>query len=378
MCAFEYAAGLTKRGHEVTVVPILPSPMPQWFSKNVGTVISSTPGERTGRALRTLVREIRSATTRKSDWVEAIRNSVATFLLARPGMMNIPLSLGLADWYVSQVAPKADINIAVSFEAARPTSLLPGRGFYFLQHFDPYFKAEYPDPVFAEAMARHSYTLGLRLIANSSWLRDRLRSEFGDIDVEVCPNAIDHSVFHGQVKPLTDSKNVVVISYGGRNAVWKGFREMAEAMRIVRNQNPDLNIEWRVYGDALLPPNNDVARYTALGFLPPPRLAEEYRKADILLSASWYESFPLFPIEAMACGLAVITTQYGTEEYAIHGETAEIVAPQSPEKIAEGLNRLVTDPIYREKIAVAGNAMSRNFTWERAVVRLETLISTKC
>jgi glycosyltransferase involved in cell wall biosynthesis len=136
-----------------------------------------------------------------------------------------------------------------------------------------------------------------------------------------------------------------------------------------------MEIEWRVYGTgASVPPQNGIADYIPLGFLSPRRLAEEYCKADILLSASWYESFPLFPIEAMACGLAVVTSQYGTEEYAMHEVTAEIVAPKDPESIAHGLLRLIKSPEYRCKLGKNGNMKSKEFTWERSVDRFEKLI----
>jgi glycosyltransferase involved in cell wall biosynthesis len=117
-----------------------------------------------------------------------------------------------------------------------------------------------------------------------------------------------------------------------------------------------------------------VAPYEALGFLQPGPLAEAYRKADILLSASWYESFPLFPIEAMACGLPVITTGLGTEEYAINGETAEVVLPRDAASIAAGLERLVLDPAYRARLAAQGRQKSLDFTWTRSVETMERIL----
>ena len=212
------------------------------------------------------------------------------------------------------------------------------------------------------------------MIANSSWLRGKLKEAVGLNDIALCPNAIDHAIFYGEPKESRNSQEVVLISYGGRNAAWKGFREMAEAVAIVRRSLPAVKIEWRVYGDALLPPKNEIADYTPLGFLLPPILAQEYRKADILLSASWYESFPLFPIEAMACGLPVVTTQLGTEDYANPGVTAEVVEPQSPESIACGVLSLIHDPSRCAKIARAGNAKSKEFTWERSVQVFESIL----
>lgn len=291
----------------------------------------------------------------------------------RPGIFNEPIRWGIAEAYVLSVAPEADITLATSFETVRSAYLLTGKKFYFAQHYEPYFSSGFDSPLHADALAHQSYDLGFHLIANSSWLKRKAESEFRDIPISVCPNAIDHKVFCGKPKMADSSNRVIVISYGGRGVEWKGFKEMAQAVAIARGTLPDYQIEWRVYGDAAVGPE-EITPYLPLGFLSQSQLSEEYRKADILLSASWYESFPLFPIEAMACGLAVVTTQFGTEDYAQHGITAEIVQPKDPQSISEGLLRLIRDPNYRSHIATGGNRKSQEFTWERSVRRLEGIL----
>ena len=65
----------------------------------------------------------------------------------------------------------------------------------------------------------------------------------GRADVELCPNGIRLEHFH---PPATDrpsrtaggNRCVTVISYGGRNAEWKGFREMVHAVARVRRERP--------------------------------------------------------------------------------------------------------------------------------------------
>jgi len=194
------------------------------------------------------------------------------------------------------------------------------------------------------------------------------------VQTYLCPNAINHRAFSGAPKPQAGHDEVKVISYGGRGVDWKGFREMAEAVRLSREALPGVRVRWLVYGRALDPPDNPIASYEALGQLDPPALAKAYANADVLLSASWYESFPLFPLEAMACGLPVITTQAGTEDYAIAGETAEVVEAKNPQSIAQGLIRLIRDPEYAAKIAAAGWEMSHRFTWERSVKTMESIL----
>ena len=373
-CILEYAQGLTARGHQVTLLPMAPSVYPEWFPHPVGTIIT---GPLSVASLKTVLNNFfglaRSIGSSEAVKRKAIRNTFSQLSLLRPGLFIEPIRWGIAESYVHSIAPEADITLATSFETARPAYLLTGKKFYFPQHYEVYFSDGFDSPIHAEALARQSYNLRFRMIANSTWLKNQLLSE-ADIDsVDLCVNAIDHKVFYGDPKNSAPSNRVIVISYGGRQADWKGFREMAQAVAIARRTLADVEIEWRVYGDALVAPGQ-ITPYIPLGFLPPSKLSEQYRQADILLSASWYESFPLFPIEAMACGLPVITTQPGTEDYAVHGETAEVVQARDPQSIADGLVKLVTDNEYRFRIAQAGNEKVREFTWARSVGRLESIL----
>lgn len=375
-CVMEYAAGLLERGHAVRVVPILPSPAPRWFPRPYGELVTSRP--RT--ALSAIGRATASAAVAAITLDQArLRSSLAEglfqTLLIKPFLLPIEVRSGVSIAYVARAAPAADVNVATSMDTARLTALLPhGKGFYFVQHLETLFRNEYANPAWAELEARQSYHLGLRLIATSPWLQRQLVSETGNEDIPLCSNGINHDVFVGAPKPATSGKRIVIISYGGRNAKWKGFAEMCQAVGAARAALPDHEIVWQVYGSAMLPPDNPVAPYQPLGFLQPGALAEAYRRADILLSASWYESFPFFPIEAMACGLAVITTQPGTEAYAIPEETAAVVEPRNPTALTRALVRLIEDPQHRAKVAAGGNRRSREFTWPRAVATLEGIL----
>ncbi|MFZ0686375.1 MAG: glycosyltransferase family 4 protein [Terriglobales bacterium] len=371
-CILEYAHGLVKRGHDVTIVPTAPSPYPAWFQPPIGRVITASMKDGIQKALKSSARAAWSTISRSSSSKSLIREATTSVCLLHPGSFSDAIRLGIAEAYLTRIAPEADVTLATSFETARPASLITGRKFYFAQHYEPYFSAEYADPAYVTTVARQSYELGFEMIANSSWLQSKLQSELG-VSVALCPNAIDHKIFNAEPKPPGSSRKVIVISYGGRDAVWKGFREMAEAVAIARAKLSEYELEWRVYGRALVPPG-EITPYVSLGFLSPLRLSEEYKKADILLSASWYESFPLFPIEAMASGLAVITTQLGTEEYAFHGRTAEVVQPRNSGSIAEGLVKLVRDPDYRSRIATGGKQISREFQWDKSVERFERIL----
>ena len=380
----QYADGLARRGHDVNVIPIEPSSEPTWFSGAYTILCRPFAARALGcvRLCRPALSELLKLLMRKADYAAlkaALRGIVGqAALLVDTRLLPLEMRRAASLLYLRDLNPEGDATIATSFRTALPVALYgSGRKYYFLQHYESYFKDEYDNPRLAEAEAHLSYHLGLRMIANSTWLKSKVEAELPGAHVQLCLNAIDHTVFHNDrgAAPHRKPGEVVVISYGGRNAIWKGFAEMAEAVRIAREALPGRTIKWRVYGDALLPANNGIAPYEHLGFLKPVQLADAYRNADILLSASWYESFPAFPLEAMACGLPVITTQHGTEDYAIHGETAEIAEARNPGSIARGLTRLIKDTEYRQKIAHNGHIMSKRFTWANSVNRMEEIIS---
>lgn len=367
LCLLEYAKGLRARNHQVHLIPFMPCDPPLWFSGDFGCFPDEQLMTRISRQLFTLKEEVAEShgvTVKPADHVNS-------------RLLSLELQLAFGNIFTREILkqlPAADATVATFFLTARPVRLYgTGKKFYFAQHFEPYFADEMPDPVLAEHEAMASYGMGLRHIANSSWLREKLKKEIG-VEAQLCPNAIDHSIFRGAPKSERLGTEIRVISYGGRGADWKGFRDMAAGMRIARERMQGVKLRWQVYGSCILEPSNPIADYESLGFLQPPALADAYRNADILLSASWYESFPLFPLEAMACGLPVITTQYGTEEFAVHGETAEVVRPKDPECIADSLVRLVTRNDYRTSIAARGNAASKKFNWTNAVDRMESLL----
>ena len=382
LCLMEYARGLAKKGHDVKIIPILPSPIKlNWFNPDPASIEAISKIQyllKTINKIPSIVASVSRILLKKSSEsdiknIQDLFGIVNLFFASAALPYEIKYSLGL--YYLKKVMLNADVTIATSYETALPVKLYgSGALYYFVQHYEPYFKNEKDNPILAEYHAKSSYLLNLNTIANSSWLKEKIKSEHNVNGIVVCPNAINHELFNGMPKQNENENEIIVISYGGRNAEWKGFKEMAKAVKQARQRLPNKKIVWRVYGDVLLPPENPIANYERLGFLQPYQLAEAYRKADILLSASWYESFPLFPLEAMACGLAVITTQYGTEDYAIHQETAEIVQPKNPDSICEAIIRLTTDSKYRKKLAINGQQISKKFTWDKSIKKFEEII----
>jgi len=132
------------------------------------------------------------------------------------------------------------------------------------------------------------------------------------------------------------------------------------------------NVEFIVYGGAK-PRYPDLVPYNFLQSPSDGQLAELYSSADVVVTSSWYESFPLPPIEAMACGAPVVTTQYGTEDYAFNEQNALVVPPRDPSALANAIERLLREDCLREQFKREGPKTAKLFTWNKTVDQVEKI-----
>ena len=101
------------------------------------------------------------------------------------------------------------------------------------------------------------------------------------------------------------------------------------------------------------------------------RLVELYAEAEVAVVPSLYEGFSLPAVEAMACGVPVVSTTGGAlpEVVGRHEETALLVPPGDPGALAAALLRLLDDPALRDRLGRAGRArVARRYTWQAAAV----------
>ncbi len=92
---------------------------------------------------------------------------------------------------------------------------------------------------------------------------------------------------------------------------------------------------------------------------------------------SIYEGFGMPPLEAMACGVPVLTTHAASLPEVV-GEDAVVTDPYSPEDIAAGLERLYTDEALRQRLKAAGPKRAAQFTWERSAEQLYAVYQEAC
>lgn len=104
-------------------------------------------------------------------------------------------------------------------------------------------------------------------------------------------------------------------------------------------------------------------RIRFIGYVPDADLPAAYAGADLLAYPSLHEGFGLPPLEAMACGTPVLTSNT-TALAEVAGPAALTVDPGDEEALAAGLAALLGDPGRRQALAAAGLGHAALFRWD--------------
>jgi glycosyltransferase involved in cell wall biosynthesis len=100
------------------------------------------------------------------------------------------------------------------------------------------------------------------------------------------------------------------------------------------------------------------------GYAPSKTLPLWYSAATACIYPSYYEGFGLPVLEAMACGVPVVTSNR-TSLPEVAGEAAILVDPDDPDDIARGIATVIADSGRRVEMQVAGIEQAAKFTWQR-------------
>jgi glycosyltransferase involved in cell wall biosynthesis len=109
-----------------------------------------------------------------------------------------------------------------------------------------------------------------------------------------------------------------------------------------------------------------------LGYLPDDTLAILYRLASAFVFPSLYEGFGLPPLEAMASGTPVVTSNVSSLPE-VAGDAAVLVDPYDVDSIVDGVCRVLSDPVLASELRRRGPIRAREFSWARSVAKTREL-----
>jgi len=362
---YKYAKILGDRGHEVFVIH------PLWILPKQSGLTGKL------KEVTRWVKHSRSRNYNQFFWIKIfvrLRSFFKLILLRKDknSWNGILLGQGIQTRIVPTLAekhiPRADAIFATDLRTAKWVAdygLDRGEKYYSIQNFERWSAPE------EDRLS--TWKLPLKKIVVSKRLKEEL-SNLGEKIYGYIPNAIDFKEFY--LKEPIETRNPKRIGMLYHFSPSKGSQDGIKAVRIVKTQYPELEVVFfsaYKYNKKVIPP------WVEFHHTPSQEeILEIYNACSIFVSPSWSEAWCLSSAEAMACGCALVSTKGGSvEEYAIDGETALISEDHDPLGLAENIVRLIENQTLRIRLAIQGNNLIRQFTWEKSVAELERVLLNK-
>jgi glycosyltransferase involved in cell wall biosynthesis len=253
-----------------------------------------------------------------------------------------------------------------------------------LRYLSPFLKDEEKRKLRREGLVeRMIYMSSRKLWAVSSLVKKVLTEEYGirEDKIIVLYNGVDIEKYHPlnpeeRVKlrrRLGISEDTKVLIFVGADPLKKGFHRILYALKRLEKGNLRNYVLFAI-GFKPNPTIVDLSSNLKIKFLG--RLSEEnlikyYQISDVLLLPSYFDSFPLAVLEAMACGvIPVVTPMVGTSEIIVHGENGFVI--HNEYELSEVLNDVLSLDIegLREKVVMT----ARKYSWINVAKKLLSFI----
>ncbi|MFJ4289062.1 glycosyltransferase [Cupriavidus sp. NPDC089707] len=283
-------------------------------------------------------------------------------------IINVGLA-GDATWYPGNIAPIVNVNDPRDY-IFRSIDILIATGWQtveWLDHFEAirklYFvqsdERRFHDDPSLKMKIGNTYGLKCEYFTEARWIQRMLRDEFGNESAYV-PNGLDSLSFYpdAPLEPKSSRRPRVLIE--GPIAI--PFKGMADAYAAVAPLDCEL---WIVSSAGKPEPHWRYDRFFEAVQMSDMR--KIYSSCDIFLKMSRVEGFFGPPMEAMACGCAVVVGEVtGWDEYIVSEENALVVPQGDVAGARAAIQRLIEDPALRGRLISAGTATAKEWTWERS------------
>ena len=221
------------------------------------------------------------------------------------------------------------------------------------------------------------------LVIQSNALRDWVRRLMRERGIHVIPNPVK-PILNGPkyTSSCRDSSRTVVAM--GRLTQQKGFDLLLRAFHQCAKEHDDWSLIILGEGEERRSLEKLTSELGLRGRVSFPGLVQEptqiLKGADLFVMPSRYEGFPNALLEAMACGLAVISTDCdsGPRDIIRDGVDGVLVPPNDMDALALAMDRLMRNQAERQRLGAQAVEVSERFSLERIMNMWDNLLTQTC
>ncbi len=167
---------------------------------------------------------------------------------------------------------------------------------------------------------------------------------------------------------------------GGRETAYKNFFGFLESLAKVVKTNPDIGLcvvgsQFTEVESQFINSLNLSTNVINFGYVPDNQLAKLYRQSLAFVYPSLYEGFGIPPLEAMACGSLVVTTNRASLPEVV-GDAAILFDPDSKDELAFILEQITKGFNQRQEFVAKGFERANLFSWDKTASQTISLYRT--
>ncbi len=215
---------------------------------------------------------------------------------------------------------------------------------------------------------RPSINKATAVIVPSGFLKT-VFSDFG-IESQIIPNIVNLERFQPKEKcGQINTRRPHLIITRNLEAIY-GISTAINSVALLRKKVPDIQLSIAGSGpqkeelQQLVREKRLEKNINFTGKLTPEEMAKLYQSADIMLNPTTVDNMPNSVLEAMASGVAVVTTNVGGIPYLLeNNKTALFIEVNNAEAIAKQINRLLDEPELYQALVNNGLQEVQQYTW---------------
>lgn len=202
-----------------------------------------------------------------------------------------------------------------------------------------------------------------KILVGSSFVKNTFLEQHVTNDkLLVLPYGVDTNFFTPSLSPPT-SNNRFRVLFVGQIGQRKGISYLLRAYKRFRRPETSLTLVGRIRGDDLIfSPWRHLFEH--INHCPKKDLLKIFQNSHVFLFPTLLEGMPLVILEAMACGLPVVTTANGPCDIIRDGVDGFIVPPRDADAIILCLEKLINDPELRDWMGSNARRRALQFSWK--------------